>query len=256
MFDLSKFKKVPEPFENVHTSLKIIISLLASLTSIILGTVEGLGCLFLASAVYVSFIQNKIVLLYAYIAGLILFGISACFLYVLTFVIPMGEVSFFSVLSIPYMRMLIMMNVLLPLALSTRVQNILTSLKSMRLPFIIYLPAAIMIRFVPTFLNDIKQISETLKIRGFALSASQVLHHPFLTLRFVFTPLIFRSLRTSEDLGIAGDLKGLSPYNKISAYKKEIWNKLDTYLLTLVFLVVVSAFLVEIYLGTDVVGGH
>ena len=33
--------------------------------------------------------------------------------------------------------------------------------------------------------------------------------HPVLLIRLVFTPLLFRSLKTSEELGIAAELKGL-----------------------------------------------
>ena len=69
-------------------------------------------------------------------------------------------------LVVPFLRMATMLNVILPLAFSCRVQSLLTALKSLRLPFCLYLPAAVMIRFIPTFLHDAKQVSETLRIRA------------------------------------------------------------------------------------------
>lgn len=104
-------------------------------------------------------------------------------------------------LVVPFLRMATMLNVILPLAFSCRVQSLLTALKSLRLPFCLYLPAAVMIRFIPTFLHDAKQVSETLRIRGWRMTPWNAFRHPVLLIRLVFTPLLFRSLKTSEELG-------------------------------------------------------
>ena len=133
-------------------------------------------------------------------------------------------------LVVPFLRMATMLNVILPLAFSCRVQSLLTALKSLRLPFCLYLPAAVMIRFIPTFLHDVKQVSETLRIRGWRMTPWNAFRHPVLLIRLVFTPLLFRSLKTSEELGIAAELKGLGYGEGMRPYRKLVWKASDTWL--------------------------
>ena len=122
---------------------------------------------------------------------------------------------------------------LLPLALTSRIQALLTALKSLRLPFCIYIPGAVMIRFIPTFMNDIRQVAETLKIRGYRLGFGEMFRHPLMMLRLMFTPLLFRSLRTSEELGIAAELKGLEAGGRFVPFRGGAWTRRDTALVLL-----------------------
>lgn len=142
-----------------------------------------------------------------------------------------------------------MLNVILPLAFSCRVQSLLTALKSLRLPFCLYLPAAVMIRFIPTFLHDAKQVSETLRIRGWRMTPWNAFRHPVLLIRLVFTPLLFRSLKTSEELGIAAELKGLGYGEGMRPYRKLVWKASDTWLLVAACLVAAAAVLCQHAVG-------
>lgn len=240
--------------ENINTFAKMMISLVASIITIIFSSPEGLSSLFAFSLLYALFLPQLKILFFAYIIAIIMFMVAMFFSYLLSLVIPIPFNT--GGIAVPFLRLLIMLNVILPLAFSTRIQNILTTLKSLRLPFCIYLPAAVMIRFIPTFLYDIKQVAETLKIRGYSMTVGETMRHPLTMIRLLFTPLLFRSLRTSEDLGIAGELKGINVETVMSRYKTEIWNLRDTLLLSSMLLVVVFSFLIEIYLGTQMSGGH
>ena len=152
-------------------------------------------------------------------------------------------------LVVPFLRMATMLNVILPLAFSCRVQSLLTALKSLRLPFCLYLPAAVMIRFIPTFLHDAKQVSETLRIRGWRMTPWNAFRHPVLLIRLVFTPLLFRSLKTSEELGIAAELKGLGYGEGMRPYRKLVWKASDTWLLVAACLVAAAAVLCQHAVG-------
>ena len=138
---------------------------------------------------------------------------------------------------------------ILPLAFSCRVQSLLTALKSLRLPFCLYLPAAVMIRFIPTFLHDARQVSETLRIRGWRMTPWDAFRHPVLLIRLVFTPLLFRSLKTSEELGIAAELKGLGYGEGMRPYRKLVWKASDTWLLVAACLVAAAAVLCQHAVG-------
>ena len=127
--------------------------------------------------------------------------------------------------------------------------SLLTALKSLRLPFCLYLPAAVMIRFIPTFLHDAKQVSETLRIRGWRMTPWNAFRHPVLLIRLVFTPLLFRSLKTSEELGIAAELKGLGYGEGMRPYRKLVWKASDTWLLVAACLVAAAAVLCQHAVG-------
>uniref|UniRef100_UPI003FEF4ED0 energy-coupling factor transporter transmembrane component T n=1 Tax=Bilophila wadsworthia TaxID=35833 RepID=UPI003FEF4ED0 len=115
--------------------------------------------------------------------------------------------------------------------------------------FCLYLPAAVMIRFIPTFLHDAKQVSETLRIRGWRMTPWNAFRHPVLLIRLVFTPLLFRSLKTSEELGIAAELKGLGYGEGMRPYQKLVWKASDTWLLVAACLVAAAAVLCQHAVG-------
>ena len=112
-------------------------------------------------------------------------------------------------LLIPFLRGLSMMNVVMVLALTTRVEDLLLTLERMKLPFVIFLPTAVMLRFIPTFANDIKQVWETLRIKGWPLGPAMLTLHPILSARLILAPILFRALKSSETLGVAAELKGM-----------------------------------------------
>ena len=218
------------------TRAKMFVSLLASVATVALSGVEPQMVLFGMSLVYaLGMRQFRILLIgYAVLVGMSLLAMAA-----------FSAVS----LVVPFLRMATMLNVILPLAFSCRVQSLLTALKSLRLPFCLYLPAAVMIRFIPTFLHDAKQVSETLRIRGWRMTPWNAFRHPVLLIRLVFTPLLFRSLKTSEELGIAAELKGLGYGEGMRPYRKLVWKASDTWLLVAACLVAAAAVLCQHAVG-------
>ena len=142
------------------TRAKMFVSLLASVATVALSGVEPQMVLFGMSLVYaLGMRQFRILLIgYAVLVGMSLLAMGCAF--GMSLLIP--SMPAFSAVSlvVPFLRMATMLNVILPLAFSCRVQSLLTALKSLRLPFCLYLPAAVMIRFIPTFLHDAKQVSD------------------------------------------------------------------------------------------------
>ena len=231
------------------TRAKMFVSLLASVATVALSGVEPQMVLFGMSLVYaLGMRQFRILLIgYAVLVGMSLLAMGCAF--GMSLLIP--SMPAFSAVSlvVPFLRMATMLNVILPLAFSCRVQSLLTALKSLRLPFCLYLPAAVMIRFIPTFLHDAKQVSETLRIRGWRMTPWNAFRYPVLLIRLVFTPLLFRSLKTSEELGIAAELKGLGYGEGMRPYRKLVWKASDTWLLVAACLVAVAAVLCQHAVG-------
>ena len=125
----------------------------------------------------------------------------------------------------------------------------LSALESMHLPFFLFLPMAVIIRFIPTFSNDIQQVWEALKIRGVRPSVANFFRHPIMMMRLLVAPVIFRSLKTAEQLGIAAELKGISAQTKGQAPMDSTWSNNDTLVVSVAVITLVTAFSYQIFVG-------
>lgn len=239
----------------VDTRAKMAVSMLASLATMFLSRPEAQLALFSMSLVYALGMRRIMVLLggYALVAALCALALGCA--RGIHALLPTGPEVELQTMLVPFLRLLTMLNVILPLAFTCRVQRLLAALKSLRLPFCIYIPAAVMIRFIPTFLSDVRQVVETLRIRGYRPGIRECLRHPGRMVRLMFTPLIFRSLQTSETLGMAAELKGLGYGDSLRPYTLPRWQSRDTLLLLSAFATVAWAVFCELQPGGFPAGG-
>jgi len=208
---------------------RMAVSVLASLVTIGIASPEGQLVLFAGSLAYALSARRGRAIALAYAVMALMAGLASLCTWAISLLSPAMPFQPRG-LAVPFLRGAVMMNVVLPLALTCRIQEMLSALKNLKLPFCIYIPAAVMIRFIPTFMNDIRQVAETLKIRGYRLCFGEMLRHPLMLLRLMFTPLLFRSLRTSEELGMAAELKGLEAKSRFVPMCGRPWTRNDTLL--------------------------
>lgn len=210
---------------------KIGLCALASIITLFIKDVSALGVLLTGSAILaISQLKFKVIFfLYLIIAFMCLFSMGWAYLIAqaINSVSPMMGKYDLSTMMAPFMRMIIVMQVIVVTALSTSPQEILINLKSVKLPRFLYLPVLIMLRFVPTFINDLKQVNESLKIRGMKISIVSMFTHPILTMRCSVFPLIFRAFRSSDDLAIASELKGVGHYHNVTSFKTNSFKRVD-----------------------------
>ena len=198
---------------------KMVICLAASVAVIPLKGIIPLSILLFASTVYALFHIRIRIILVCWSAVLLMGSTALLCLKIMTVFWPeIGKVDIF-IFFIPFFRAAVLVNVILPLALSSHIQDILTSLKSFCLPLFIYLPGVVMIRFIPSFINDIKLISESLKIRGYRVNPVAFSLHPIRTTRLLFVPMVVRALRASDELSVAAELKGIGYVEKMTFYR-------------------------------------
>ena len=227
---------------------KMLIAALAAVMTIALSSLNSQLLLFTTSLLYLFALGRYKLIFVSYAASLLMMALSVGFASVLALFIPsMGKSLELSSLCIPFLRALTVTNTILPMAFTGRLQNILNGLQ-----FIIYLPAAVIIRFIPTFAGDVKQIWESLKIRGFKINPWQCTIHPIRTTRLLFTPLLFRALKTSDELGIAAELKGLHAGSNSGSMHRRRFGKHDIAAISLVLLICTGAVLLQIYFPTDI----
>jgi energy-coupling factor transport system permease protein len=234
----------------------IALGVLASVMTVSLASPEAQAVLCVFSGLYALGMRRPWLVLacYAIIAAMLVLALG-CAALLRAFAPSMPAVPPGSLL-VPFLRLAVMANVILPLAFATRLQSLLGSLKSFRLPFFLYIPLAVMIRFIPSFIADMKQIAEALRIRGYRLSWKQCLLHPALTARVVTVPLLFRALKASEDLGVAAELKGMGPGRSLRPYKSAVWRRSDSFLVLAAVAVAAAALLCDAFFGADAVRLH
>ena len=196
---------------------KMAIGIMASLAALSLNSPAALGVLALSSLAYALLLRRGklLVLVYAMVIGMWIVAVGM--LAGLRWLWPEMAALETDKLVGPFLRCAVMVNVALALALSSPIQGLLTALKTLRLPFCIYVPLAIMIRFIPTFIEDVRQIGECIRTRGHRLTPASMIGRPRLTLRLLLVPLLYRSLRSADELGVAAELKGLGGASRLTS---------------------------------------
>ena len=227
---------------------KLFVTLAAAVLTVTCSGVVSQLVLFAATLAYAAFLKRPMLLavLYALTAAMMGFAVL-CGFAVQNWFASMGGITLQS-LFIPFLRGLTMMNVVMVLALTTRVENLLSTLERIRLPFCIFLPTAVMLRFIPTFTNDIQQIWETLRIRGWRVGPLMMTAHPVLCSRLVFAPVLFRALKSSETLGVAAELKGLGTVGRTLRADGAAMTSLDARVIALSLIFSTLTILAEVFL--------
>lgn len=188
---------------------KLLITVVCALLTVALSASLAQIVLFVMTLGYACLLKRPGLLAVLYLLTGVLMALATGFgLLIATWVPSMNTITVGALL-VPFLRGLTMMNVVIVLASTTRVEDLMVTLESMRLPFWLFLPTAVMLRFIPTFTQDIKAVWETLRIKGWPIGFAMLTRHPILTARLLFAPILFRALKSSEMLGIAAELKGL-----------------------------------------------
>lgn len=210
---------------------KLSMCILVSVVTLFITHNPALVVLLAGSTVLaMTQLRLRVVLgLYLFICIMGLLSVSAAHL--LSLIIAkyspaLGQYSLYTMIT-PLLRMITVMQIIAVTALSTSPQEILTNLKTARLPRFLYLPVVVMLRFVPSFFNDMRQINESLKIRDLRITFTSIVTRPILTMRCSVIPLIFRALRASDELAIASEIKGVGHYPKPTSFRKYHFGKLD-----------------------------
>ncbi|VFQ46111.1 energy-coupling factor transporter transmembrane component T family protein [Desulfoluna butyratoxydans] len=233
---------------------KILISLVASMAVIFIKSPLAMGFLALASALYVLELGRYGLVAVCYMAIGLMWVMALGFMALIHRMAPTIPASGVGAMAVPFLRTVIMINTVLALALSSRIQTVLTALKSFRLPIWIYIPAAVMIRFVPTFIRDVQQIHESMRIRGYNLRPLFIVRHPVLSVRLLVAPILFRALRSSDDLGIAAELKGVSRTNTMVSYKTQAFSRADAVAFIGLVLILLTGAYIQLHWGTATTG--
>ena len=202
--------------QTLDVRTKMVICILCSISVVFVDQWPPLLMLVAVSGLYALAHRRLSLFLIAYAAIGFMFCVALICAQGMALFMPQMKSMGWLPFLIPFFRVTVMVNVIFTMAVSSRVQDVLETLKSLRLPFFIFLPATVMIRFIPGFINDVKQIAESMKIKGYRINPVTLTFQPRLTLRLLLTPIVIRALRSSDELSIAAELKGIGSSRKMT----------------------------------------
>lgn len=90
---------------------------------------------------------------------------------------------------------------------TTTVSELVAALERMKVPRGIVIPLVVMLRFLPTVVEEARAISDAMRLRG--LSGAAVLRNPIAAIEYRIVPLIAGVVRIGEDLSAAALTRGL-----------------------------------------------
>ena len=134
---------------------------------------------------------------------------------------------------------------------TTRISHFLSAFQAMHIPVRVIIPFAVFFRFLPTVTDEWEGIRKAMAFRGISLSPVQIITHPFRTIEYVLIPMLFSSVSIMEELAAATMARGMDVDVRRSSYE-EVRLRTTDYIL---IVVLVTAFVLALYLGRSVKGG-
>ena len=91
------------------------------------------------------------------------------------------------------------------LFVTTEISELIASFQKMKIPSVIITPLIVMFRFFPTLALELNSIRDAMKLKG-------IKKNPIKILEYVYAPILFNSVRVSDELNISGLTRGLGLY--------------------------------------------
>ena len=95
----------------------------------------------------------------------------------------------------------------------TKISEWLAALQKIRIPSFLLVPLAVLFRFFPTLLQDVKSIRQAMRFRGIALNGWSYVRHPLQTVEYFLIPLLMSAENTATELSATALVRGLSAKN-------------------------------------------
>lgn len=87
--------------------------------------------------------------------------------------------------------------------------ELIAAMYSLRFPRSITITFAMVLRFFPTFSEEIHRIYDAMKLRGIALSWKNVFTRPLLLLEAMVVPIVMRSASIADELSASAVTRGI-----------------------------------------------
>lgn len=92
---------------------------------------------------------------------------------------------------------------------TTKVSEFIASMEKSNVPRYIIIPISVIFRYIPSVYEEIKSITNAMKMRGFGLTVKS-LKSPLKLIEFYMIPILISAVKTSDELSAASLTRGLS----------------------------------------------
>lgn len=117
---------------------------------------------------------------------------------------------------------------------STKVSEFIASMEKSSIPKEITIPLSVIFRYVPSVYEEIKSITDAMKMRGFGLSLKS-LKNPLKLIEFYMIPILLSAVKTADELSAASLTRGLSNPDGRTHLVEVRLNKIDYLMLAISF---------------------
>jgi energy-coupling factor transport system permease protein len=206
---------------------RLLLTLSGSVLSLVFGSLFPLCILFIASGLYLLAEVRLKAVVSVYLIAAVMAGVALLCVWIIIQLVPPMRAQSPVTAALPFLRLGISLNTILPLALRSRLSDMVSTLNRLKMPGLLKLPLLITVRFIPTFVNDIVQIreAERLRFRGRGGLLFWI-RRPLLWWRVFFMPLVVRLIRSADELALAAELKGLSASTDFGSAPL-VWSRAD-----------------------------
>ena len=221
----------------IDTRIKLLLFILINfmvfgLKDFVLGSV----CFFFICVLSCLMGQKKIVLKY-----IIFYLVIASIQQLCTF-LPQALETILSIFTL-------FIRVMIPVVLfastfiaTTKVSELIAAMYSLKIPRSITITFSMVLRFFPTFSEEVHSIYDAMRLRGLAISWKNVFTRPLLLLEAIAIPIVIRSASIAEELSASAVTRGIdNPAQRTS------FVRLRVQLLDLVVLFIFVAIFVALF---------
>ena len=118
---------------------------------------------------------------------------------------------------------------------STKVSEFISAMEKSNVPKDILIPISVIFRYIPSLYEEIRSITDAMKMRGFGLTFKS-LKSPLKLIEFYMVPILISAVKTADELSAASLTRGLSNPQKRTHLISVGFNKFD-YLFILIAVV-------------------
>lgn len=260
------------PFvETLDMRTKIFVSVAATICSIVTDDWRVLAGINFLTLVYVLSLRRFKPVIAMYCAVTVMLAVAYCFIpafaWTLKFVAPilpdalgdgffklgelLGKQAFESILP-PFMRISVSLNVFLALGLTFDNQEFVNVMRKLHLPRIVFIPLTVCCRFIPSFVDDIRQLYESLKIRRRKINLFRLAFSPLTLLRFIVIPVCVRTLTVADNLVLMCEVRRIGCSRRCICAADHRMHRRDWCVVAFAAACAVSAFVLKMTLTSPV----
>ena len=222
----------------LDTRIKLLWLFSIIILSLSIHSMFCLLLLFLSTAVYS--VLAKAIKVHLLVARRLLFFAVLSLLLMLT-VIRDTEYLMETVVQV-VSKILIMSSAGILFALTTSPHELVGALDRLRVPRIMTFPLTIAMRFVPTLIREVREIADSLRLRGIDTGFRAVLRRPRVAYRGIFIPLTVRSIAISDELAAAAETRGFGGPLKRTSFREASMTRQD-------FIFLAALILFSVFIG-------